>query len=381
LAAVFDILTRSLPRTCVGLDVGQSALRAAQLRRLPGARRGWAVTVLAACHRRGPERGGDESKFVERAARWMNQLGLRRAGIVAGLSPPDVEIHPVDLSTDAGALDRANGPDVVRQELERLITFAADDVETDYWRLPSSPAGRTTAVGVAARSDAISQVLAICQAAGMDCRQIDATPCALARFGALYRGLPGDDEDVWSIVDLGGRMSRIIVCLGEAPILARAFIYGGRNWTDKLAQSLAVSPQTAERHKQDYGIVRSVPDGHGQAPAARTIATLGELIYNVLRTDLDEMCAELERSYRYVLQCFPGHAPGPVVLTGGGAGLCGLDGHLRRKLGVEVFVPGQTVPDASRLDCTSLRGDSSAAGSIAEYASAIGLAIPQDNGQ
>jgi len=310
-------------------------------------------------------------------------MGFQPRGVLAGLSPPDIELHPLELAEiEAGVEARA---DAARAELDRLMTFDSSTAQTDHWLLPPSNAMRTTAVGVAARAEGIALALSVCDAAGMECRGIDATPCALARFGATYRGLNDSERDVWSVLDLGARMARIVVCLGSVPISARAFNCGGRNWTEKLAQSLTVSPQTAERHKRDHGVVRDgvVRDG-ASAPArgagGGASGTLGELIYNVLCADLDQLCTELERSYRYVMQCFPKHAPGPVVVVGSGGGLRGLDALLHERLGVEVIVPGVVVPERCELDLSAVGGDLLPAGGfIGEFASAIGLALPPEH--
>ncbi|HRX83811.1 MAG TPA: pilus assembly protein PilM [Phycisphaerae bacterium] len=372
MAVLLDRLKVRAKAVSAALDVGQTALRVAQIKR-DGAR--WVVTTAGTCRRRSPERGGDEALFAARVARWLNQLGLQRRDIVAGLSPPDVELHAINLSNSDASADAESPGEAVRAELERLTSFDSTSAETDYWRLPESPALRSQVVGVAARRDGIASALALCEAAGLDCHRIDATPCALARFGTMYRGHSATEEDVWSVLDMGGRMSRIIVCAGGTPILARAFVYGGRAWTDKLAQSLAVSPQTAEQHKRDHGVA------HGDAPHGTDGGSagnvLGDLIFNVLRSDLDEMVEELERSYRYVMQCFPRRAPGPLVLVGGGAVLRGLDVFLQERLGVTVLTPGITEPEGSLLDLTACGQDS--VSSASAYACAIGLAIPQES--
>ena len=201
MTAVLDKLIRRNALGDIGLDFGQSALRAAQLRRC-GQR--WAVVTLAACRRRSPDRGGDESKFTARAARWVAELALGGRRVVAGLSPPDIELHPLDapaLREQAGVEDRA---DAVQREIERLTSFDAGPAEANCWMLPEGGTMRTTAIGVAAQTEAIADAVRLCTSARLECHQIDATPCALARFGAVFRGLTAADKDVWSVLDLGG---------------------------------------------------------------------------------------------------------------------------------------------------------------------------------
>lgn len=373
MTAVLSKLLGRSTLTPIGLDVGQSALRTAQLRR-EGNR--WSVVNLASCRRRSPDRGGDESGFAIRAARWFSELHLNTRRVVAGLSPPDVELHPIDAPALRERISDEERDEIVQQEIDRLTSFDATPAESNCWLLPASGSLRTTAIAVAAHPESINDTLQLCTAAKLACDQIDATPCALARFGAVYRGLSSADADVWSVLDLGGRMSRLIVCVGAVPVLTRTFRNGGWSWTEKLAEALSVSPATAERQKCDHGIAAVRRDEAASTTAPRSSTTLQDMVFNVLRSDLDEMSAELERSYRYVLQCFHGRSPGPLILVGGGAAMFGLDDLLQEHLGVEVISTSRTVPERCRFNFTGC--DDVMRKAIGEYACAIGLALPEE---
>ncbi len=65
------------------------------------------------------------------------------------------------------------------------------------------------------------------------------------------------------------------------------------------------------------------------------------MILGILRDDLQRLCLEMERSYEYVLQCFPAHTPGDLIMVGGGALLKGLSGYLAGRLGIEVMPVSQ----------------------------------------
>jgi len=370
--AVLEALTRRSAVGSIGLDLGQSALRAAQLRREADR---WVVAGFGVCGRRAPERGGDENQFAARAARWLEKLGLHGRNVVVGLSPPDIELHALELASLDKSGDAAPQPGAVRAEIERLTGLDPENLEIDFWSVPAGAAKRASAVGVAARREGIDVALRICDAACLDCHQIDATPCALARFGSVYRGIAALPEDIWSVLDLGSRLSRVILCLGGVPVLVRAFSHGGRRWTEKLAEALRVSPQTAEQHKRDCGIDRGAGAADG-VDGGMAAATLGEMIFNVLRADLEEMGAEIERSYRYVMNCFPGRTTGPIVLAGAGGALRGLDRWLADRLGVEVLLPDRHTPQECRLDLSICRAEGVVR--AGELAGAIGLALPMD---
>ena len=316
----------------------------------------------------------DDPDLASRAARWLRQLDFRGRTVVAGLTPPDVELHAMELPPAPADGPGAQQRQAARWETERLMSFEEGTTETDYWPLPTSKTMSSTAIGVASARSRVESVLSLCKAARLDCARVDASSCALARFGVLLRGLSGSDEDVWSVLDLGARLSRLIVCVGEAPVLARVFEYGGVSWTSKLAASLSVSEETAERHKRDHGIAQIPREARPTANGAENSDVLGEMICNVIREDLEVMVGELERSYRYALQCFPGRRPGPLILTGGGAGMQNLDALLAEKLGIEVVVPtvGQQGV-TGRLDFRLVRDQLPEP--ISGFACAIGLAV------
>ncbi|UCD30568.1 MAG: hypothetical protein JSV03_08915 [Planctomycetota bacterium] len=63
------------------------------------------------------------------------------------------------------------------------------------------------------------------------------------------------------------------------------------------------------------------------------------MLYAILRTTFEEMCKEIERSYRFVAGRLPAVATGPLYLIGGGARLKGLPEVLSKLLDTEVRLP------------------------------------------
>lgn len=353
--------------TPIGIDVGRDAVRAAQLHR-SGDR--YTVTRLGSWKIPPGMNLQKDERLVGRLGVWLQQMGFRRRNCVMGLSSPDVEIHAMELPK---SINPAQSKQAARWEVERLMSFEEGTATIDYWPIPESGQMTSTAIGVAAAPNAFDTLRPICEQAHLTCTGLDATSCALARFGALYRG-PVSNADVWGVLDLGARQTRLTICVAQVPILVRSFNNGGQKWTDALGAALSVSVGAAERHKRDHGIGsaqkrRSDDAFSGGGPVA-------EMIFNVLRDDLDAVVAELERSYKYAIRCFSDRPCGPLLLVGGGAGMKNLSSLLTEKLGIEVVVP--TPEDAGehcQLDFTPVAGNLREP--LAEYASAIGLSIDQ----
>lgn len=349
----------------IGLDVGSVAVRAAQLRFVGGR---WQATRLCHWPIADQDEKGLDSVARIRLAQWLRNIHFRGRGAIIGLSPPDVELHAMELPR----VERAEPEELrraARLEIERLMSFDSTEAEVDLWHIPPSKVARTTAIGVAARKDSVAALLDICRRANLDCMSVDATPCALSRFGCAVRGLNEIADDIWGVLDLGRRLSRLILCVDRIPVLARAFEYGGKAWTKQLAESLKVSERTAEQHKRDHGIAQ-IARHREQSGDSK----LSEMIYNVLRRDLNGMIGEIERSYQYILRCYSPRQPGPLLLVGGGAETRNLADMLADRLGIDARVP--TVDDEMNLggiDCTQVA--SKMREPIHAFAGAIGLAL------
>jgi Tfp pilus assembly PilM family ATPase len=337
-------------------------LRCAQLRRARGR---WTLQLAAAWNApREIEDFRTDEELRRRAAAWLRQLDVAHRETAAGLSPPDVELHAMELPA-------ADGPDsdsirhAAHWEIERLMTFDEGTAETAHWPLPGRGALRATAIGVAAPRSNVQYVIDLCSAGKLDCVQIDASSCALARFALLIRE-PSAVQDVWGILDLGARRTRLVLGVDDTPVLVRTFDYGGRSWTHQIAIAMQVKPETAERHKYDFGVCAPVRGGNGGKHA------LGEMIFNAVRGDIDGIVAEIERSYRYVLSSFPTRPPGPLLLVGGGAAMPHFAELISDRLGISVKAPDYASAGPG-LDASSLSGR--VREPLACYAGAIGLAL------
>lgn len=401
--------------TPIGLDFGATAVRAVQLRRV-----GQRYAVVAAVElslrsaRSDEQRKGSPQGLAQRIQRALSQEEFRGRKVVIGLSPPDVELHPLAIPIPANASTSLLTPrdsaawvlpaQVARIEAQRLAGFDTEQVETDWWPLPPGQGTDKTAMGVAARSDQVTELCEMCHMMGYECQSIDASPCAGARFGFTLH--PPADDHVWAVLDAGARSTRLTICIDDVPVLARAVSDGGQEWTRRIADALEVTPESAEVLKIDHGMQPpgrgrrapraptggdppsegDHPDPGGSGPgdfrdhtapaipaepgtATQTLTEVASMIYSILKPKLDGLAREIERSYAYVLQTYPNRTAGPLLLLGAGAGMKNLDCFLGDRLGIRV-----TDAEAFRSED---RIDFSVAGveRLGSLACAIGLAI------
>ncbi len=371
-----NVLLRTVRRrTLIGLDIGTGGARAVQL-----TRRGDRHTIgPVAVGTWSPETTEDGNPSVEAPGNLGDRLlGLRGQDtfrgrrVVTGVNPPAVTFQSLDLPSSVFTQKDANLPQVVRWEMERLLTEKAQRVETRHWALPKPQAPAATAIGVAADRAAIFETLAHCRKAGLSCVRVDASAAALARFGARLRRW--ESKHVWGVLDIGLLEARLVLCADDTPVLVRRGGGGGHAWTTRVAEALQLSLSAADVQKRDHGIAlngrgaRRETDGR---PDRDSRGRLPSILLGALRNELRHLAAEVKRSYEYVLSCYPRRQAADLILVGGGAAMRNLPEYLGDALGIPVRRASDYLGDAAcRLQCCCKPGYG-----FEDIASAVGLAI------
>ena len=320
-------------RMAVGLDIGTSGVRAAELSR---------------------GRGG---YTLER----FGQVALPAGAVVAGevIDQPVVAAAIKRLWKDAGfstkrvALGVANQRVVVRQvdllwmepaELRKALAFQVQD----YIPIPVEEAvldfhaieelinddgtRMIRVLLVAAARDMVTSSLEAAKRAGMDVVSVDLTSFALIRAAVA----PDDvnlDAQATAIVDVGARVTNIVVQQNGVPRFVRILLMGGGDLTDAVAERLGVPPEEAEVVKQQ--IWATADQGQRDAhPAARALDAS-------IRAFVDEVRGSLDY-YR----ASPGAVPIRRLLLSGGAS---KPGDLAARLATATRLPVDAADALGRL--------------------------------
>lgn len=364
-------------RTRIGLDIAASGVRGVQLERSGDS---YAVYSAASHQRQGADAGdiGTEHFLKGEALAAGIQGCLRKAtfrgrNAIAALNPPAVEFCTLELPAAVLVNGKADASNVVRWEMGRLTNEPIDDVETGYWPLPPTKASAQNAIGVAARRERVSETLAGCAHAGLRCVGVDTAAAALARLGTILS--PRRSQEVWGVLDIAYDEARVVLCVGDVPVLVRRAGVGGHVWTRRIADALQLSVKGAEVQKREHGIALTARGTRRTAeePPADEVASI---LLSALRSELKSLASEVKRSYEYVLGCYPGRDAADLMLVGGGAATRNLPEFLSSLLGIQVRRASDYLgDDACRLCCTGNAGELSLLFSFEAFASAIGLAI------
>lgn len=335
-------------RVAVGLDIGTSSVRAAEL--VLG---GTSVTLERFGQvglTPGAVRDGEvvDPDVVGAAIRQLwAKVGFSTKRVVLGVANQKVVVRLVDLPWLPTAEMRAS----LAFQVQDFIPMPVDRAILDYHPLEEFERENGTRMVrvllVAAARDMVSAALAAVAKAGLTPVMVDLTPFAILRALAPVDELHLDPE-AEALVDVGAGVTNIIVHSGGVPRFVRILMMGGQNITEAVAERMGVPIDEAEAVKQSMGMaVGTATEGSDRSagsPAAGVIESTAAAFVQEVRGSLDY----------YVAQ--PTAQPlRRIRLSGGGAQLPGLAERLAKatRLPTEAASP----MDRLRLGRTGLSSE------------------------
>jgi type IV pilus assembly protein PilM len=314
-------------KTAVGLDIGTSSVRAAEMNvgKRPAVLERFGQVALPP----GTVRDG-EVVDPDTVARAIKQLWatakFSTKKVVLGVSNQKVIVRQVDL------------PWLPADELRKSLAFQVQDfipIPVDQAILDFHPleeftnesGGRMLRVLlVAASRDMVMSAMAAAQRAGLTPVMVDLTPFAMLRALAPVDEM-GFTAEAEALVDVGASVTNIVVHQGGVPRFVRILLMGGNDVTDAVAERMGVPVDQAEALKWQTGMGFGAVEG--ASPAARVIDQYAGAFLEEVRGSLDYYLAQPQAARL-----------SRVVVSGGGAQLGGLVSRLGELLRVPV-VPGR----------------------------------------
>ena len=296
----------------VGLDIGTSGVRAAELTMGKGAATLERFGQVALPP--GAVRNGEviDSEAVAAALRQLwAQVKFSSKKVVVGVANQKVVVRQVDLPWLPTAELRASLP----FQVQDVIPMPVDDVILDFHPLEefvNEAGGRMVRVLlVAAARDMVDSALLAVTKAGLQPTVMDLNSFAVLR-SLVSRETGLGSRQAEAVVDIGASVTNIIVHEGGVPRFVRILLMGGADITDAVAERLGVPLDQAEAVKQSTGI-EAFSGGTEAHPASRAIEATGSALVDEVRSSLDYYLAQpgAVRIHR-------------VVLSGGGSRLTGL---------------------------------------------------------
>jgi type IV pilus assembly protein PilM len=298
----------------IGLDIGSSSIRAVETTRGKD-------TLSITNFGQAPLPAGavaagviHDDKVVTAALKqlWASTK-FRSKQVVYGVTNPQVVVRELTVSNLPQRELRKSLPFQVRDVLPIPVEKALLDF------LPLEPPSKKDSLRgllIAAPKEAVLTAVRAIERAGLHVFRVDLSSFALLRAASKL------DAQVEALVDIGARLTTVIVHADGEPVIVRTIPRGGAEITEMIAARLGATVAEAESLKCRVGL-RS-DDGPETA--------------DVVREAIRPLVSEIRSSFAYLTSGARHTKVHRLALAGGGALLPGLPEALRSQLDVEAIV-------------------------------------------
>jgi type IV pilus assembly protein PilM len=296
-------------RTAIGLDIGTSGVRAAEL---SFGKRGVTLEKLGqVALTPGVVRDGevlDAGALADALRQLWTHTGFTHKHVALGIANQRVVVRQVELPWLPARELKASLPFQVQDYLPMPVDQAVLDFHAvEEVAEPGQPRLLRGLLVAAVRDVVLANVDAV-QRAGLRVSGVDLTSFAVLRSMA---DTGAADADTVALLDIGAKVTNIVVHRAGVPLFVRILLLGGQDVTDAVGDSLGLDPVNAEALKQ-------LPDSHGYdhdqlVAAARAVDEGAAVFVDEVRSSLD-----------YFVSSSAGTRIQRLVVTGGGSRLHGL---------------------------------------------------------
>lgn len=302
----------------IGLDIGSSAVRAAEIEVVQGKRvlRRFAQVGLPP----GAVADGEVINLpvvTEALRRLWAEGGFSSNQVVLGVSGPRVFVRQADVP----ALDDEDLRSSLKFDGQELVPIPMDEASFDFRVLErrTEDGGSTRILLVAAHRDALRPYLAVLKEAGLEATAMDSAALALAR--AVPAGTGDSPGGLEVLVSVGAELTTVAVREAGVPRFIRTLTVGGAKLTGTIANELHLETAVAERVKRSPH-----PDLASQLARAD----------KALTTDIRDLAEDVRATIDFFRAQANGATIDRLLVTGGGALTGGLADAIAGPLPVEI---------------------------------------------
>jgi type IV pilus assembly protein PilM len=347
-----------VPKARIGLDVGSTAVRAAELTEgsPPTVVRAAQVPLPAGAVENGEVR--DVPAVSEALRELWTRGGFKSRKVWMGVGNQRVVVREIALPTMPEKELRQS----LGFQVQEFIPMPVDEAVLDYHLIEETEIDGRQMIRlllVAAQKAMVDTLVGAATGAKLEPMGLDLVPFALVRaVGETGAGMGLENTGGEAVVDIGAHVTNIVVHAASETRFVRILPSGGRDITVAIARGLSVEDEVAERLKRGEAV-----EGSEATPAQAL-----EIAMQRATQFVDEIRSSLEF---YTAQT-QGARIDRVLVSGGGSKLEGFIEILRQRIPVTVELGRVFSRVGSQL---SLSND---AQNEAEpvLATAVGLAIP-----
>ncbi|CAB4862273.1 unannotated protein [freshwater metagenome] len=317
-------------KTAIGLDIGTTGVRAAELsfgKNGITLEKFGQVELAPGCVRDG------EVVDVEAVATAIKRLWAHTKfsskEVVIGVANGKVIVRQVDLPWMS--------PEDLKQSLpfqvQEFIPIPVEEAVLDFMPVEDfeleTGARMLRGLLVAASRDMVMGAVQAVQQAGLVPAVVDLTSFALLR--SLSNPTFAATPAVEAVLDIGARVTNIVIHEGGVPRFVRILLMGGADVTESVAERMGVPTAQAESLKQAMSVDGNWSDQEVDPSLVHVLDASEQSFVDEVRGSLDYYLAST------------GSAPiSELVVSGGGARLVGLATRLSQATGIQVTIGSPT---------------------------------------
>ena len=347
-----------MPKTRIGLDVGSTAVRAAELAE------GSPPTVVRAAQVPLPagavENG--EVREVEAVSEGLRELwtrgGFKSRKVWMGVGNQRVVVREIALPTMPEKELRQS----LGFQVQEFIPMPVDEAVLDYHLIEELEVdGRQMLrlLLVAAQKAMVDTLVTSATNAKLEPMGLDLVPFAMVRaVGATGAGMELERTGGEAVVDVGAHVTNIVVHAAGETRFVRILPSGGRDITVAIARGLTVEDEVAERLKRGEMVEDSPATPEQALEVAMQRAT--------------QFVDEIRSSLEFYTAQTQGARIERLLISGGGSKLAGFIDIVRQRIPVTVE-PGRVF---SKVGSQLSLSEEAQAEAEPVLATAVGLAIP-----
>jgi type IV pilus assembly protein PilM len=312
-----------MARTRIGLDIGSTAVRAAELTEgsPPAVVRAAQVPLAPGAVDNG------EVKDVEAVAEALRELwtrgGFKSRRVYMGVGNQRVVVREIALpSMPEKELRQSLG-----FQVQEFIPMPVDEAVLDFHVIEETEIdGRAMLrlLLVAAQRAMVDMLVAAATAAKLEPLGLDLVPFALVRaVGAVGAGMELEERGGEAIVDVGAHVTNIVVHSAGETRFVRILPSGGRDVTNAIARALSIDEELAERLKRGEAVEEE--DAEATERASQVSLQRATQFVDEIRSSLEFYTAQTQ-----------GARIDRLLISGGGSKLHGLLEIVRQRIPVVV---------------------------------------------
>lgn len=292
--------------------------------------------------------------------------------VVACLPETKTFIKLIEIEKGANPIS-----EIIGSEIERYVPLERKQVYYDYQIISQDDQSYSVLIGAAPRQ-IVDNYIEMLRMSGLSPVAFEIEPVALAR-ALLNEEMPDFSENrkkTYGIIDIGAIRSSFVVYSANTITFSISIPISGEGITKKIAETLKIDQEQAEKSKIVCGLDKSKAKG---------------IVHDVLNESMQQLIDRINDGFEYQNTHYADYGTvEKMIICGGGANIKNLDNILSQELGIEVELGdafaniSQTSDDFSKhftethkLDEKNITSEAISVeqNTSLNYATAIGLAL------